>query len=143
MLVRRFSGGASLVAIIASAAIGLTFGLLDPPPGMAVADPLLLALMTGILLRALAGERWRFGQGTAQATRLLFLPGVVFYALRNLHVGTVARIHADSAILLVAVVLSYFAVVLLLGRLLRQKQTITALVATGSAVCGASAIAMI
>lgn len=68
--------------------------------------------------------------------------GIFFYGMKNLNFINDTRIDPRFMILAAAVVTVYFTVVLLLGRKLGQKKEIMCLTATGSAICGGSAIAI-
>ncbi|WP_457570662.1 YeiH family protein [Desulfovulcanus sp.] len=108
-----------------------------------LADPLLVAMIIGIIFRTAMKEKTKLKSGFTFAPRIFIPMGVVFYAAKNLNFVKFARIETSMIVLLVIVMFVYFAVILTLGTLLRQKKQITYLTATGSAICGASAIAMV
>ncbi len=105
------------------------------------ADPLLVAMVIGIVVRT-TGSRANLKPGFTLAP-IIFIPaGIVFYAANNLNFIKLAEVETSMIALLMVIMLVYFATVLLLGRLLGQRKQITYLTATGSAICGASAIAI-
>ena len=103
-----------------------------------VLDPLLLAIITGIIIRTITGKK---GNRASNLPSLIFIPfGIIFYAAKNLNFIKFAKVETGMIILLLVIILVYFTVILILGKLLHQKKQITYLTATGSAICGASAI---
>ncbi|WP_432821742.1 YeiH family protein [Trichloromonas sp.] len=122
--------------------VGTGSFMLQTLSGSFLVDPLVLSLGCGILLRSLLGRRWNFAIGPTLAARFFIPAGIVFYALSNLDFSSYAAMPSGLGPLLFLVVAAYLGSNLLFGRLLGQKPKITYLVATGSAICGASAIAM-
>jgi uncharacterized integral membrane protein (TIGR00698 family) len=105
-------------------------------------DPLVIALIIGITLRSKTGKDHRLIPGFTFAP-VVFIPiGIGFYALNNLNFAKVSEFKNRDIYLLLLTLLTYFLVIILLGRMLKQKKQITYLTATGSAICGASAIAI-
>ncbi|MFH1233306.1 MAG: putative sulfate exporter family transporter [Patescibacteria group bacterium] len=105
-------------------------------------DPLFIALLLGIIIKLVIGEKKRLAPGFVLAP-LIFIPiGVILYGAVNLNFVKFAQINIAFIILLAIVMLVYIGVILLLGKLLKQRKQITYLTATGSVVCGASAIAI-
>ena len=108
--------------------------------GSPAADPLLIAMITGIILRLITGE----GEGLKKGYRLIcliFIPlGIIFYGARNLNFAQYFKLKLSILLLIIIIVMVYFGVIILLGRIFRQKKEITCLTGTGSAICGASAI---
>jgi len=105
-------------------------------------DPLVVSMVLGVVVRTWLGAGSRLGPGPALATRILLPVGIVFYAFTNLNFGKVLELPASMSALLVAVVVVFFFATLLLGRAFRLRRQIAYLTATGSAICGASAIAI-
>lgn len=103
-------------------------------------EPLLLSLLAGIILRSLLGDRFATPQEAVRVSHWLLFPGIVCYALANLNLATIAELPPRALILLCTSLVVAFAVIFLLGRRCGQRLEITSLVATGSAICGASAI---
>jgi len=73
----------------------------------------------------------------------IFIPiGIVFYGIANLNFVRISEVDPLIFLLIVAILIIYLVSIILMGRLLNQKREITYLTATGSAICGASAIAI-
>ena len=120
--------------------IGVTAYFIKTISGSPIADPLLVAMIIGIVIRAILPRQSGSKLNLTFAT-MLFIPiGIPFYAVKNLNFVKFAKIETSMLILLVVIMLVYFLVILLLGRVLKLKKEITYLTATGSAICGASAI---
>jgi len=135
---RRASGPGLLVAtLLGAAAYGLTWIWNTP-----VLDPLVLALAAGIVLRTAIGRHAAFDTGFATAPLLCIPIGITFYAVKNLNFAAYAEVPATSMMLAALIVFVYFTTILILGRLLGQPDRISYLTAAGSAICGASAIAI-
>lgn len=130
-------------AILLSILIGTCgYGLTELLP-VAYGDPLLLALVIGVITRTVIGDKWNLDKSLPIAT-VIFIPiGIVFYAMKNLNFATIVTFEKGSVFLLVAVVVVYFVSILVLGKIFGQREQITYLTATGSAICGASAIAIV
>jgi len=107
-----------------------------------VLDPLLVAMVAGIFLRTLLGERNKLKTGFSIAPGIFIPVGIVFYGMKNLNFTDFLKVKPAMIILLIIIILVYFAVIIILGKILNQKKQITYLTATGSAICGASAIAI-
>ncbi len=129
--------GLSLAALIGLLAYGLATLLRTP-----VADPLVIAIVAGVIVRTAIGRQTRCHEGFAAAPLVCIPAGIMFYAVKNLDFVVYARMQPTSIVLAALVVLVYFATILLLGRLLGQKDRISYLTAAGSGICGASAIAI-
>ena len=105
-------------------------------------DSLLVAMILGIIIRTAISNNKKLIPGFVLAP-LVFIPiGVIFYGAVNLNFVKIAQIDAKFIILLLAIILVYIGVILGLGKFLKQRKQVTYLVATGSAICGASAIAI-
>ncbi len=125
-------GGLSIVFIVAGSAYGLS--LLSP-----VFDPLVIAIIIGILVsNLLEGREWLI-KGTSTAIRIFLPIGIATYGFQ-----LKAKIGLDyrDALMVMMVFAMIFFLTFLLSRLLKIKLTATILLATGSSVCGASAIAV-
>jgi uncharacterized integral membrane protein (TIGR00698 family) len=107
-----------------------------------MADPLLIAIIMGILVRAIMGTNKTLLPGILIAPKIFIPIGVIFYAAKNLNFVKFAKVETSMIVLLIVIILVFYGVILLLGRFLGQKKEITYLTATGSAICGASAIAI-
>lgn len=134
---RSTGPGLLLAALLGAAVYGLTWIWHTP-----VLDPLVLALTTGIVLRTAVGHHTIFDNGFTAAPLLCIPIGITFYAVKNLNFAAYAEVHPTSMMLAALIVFVYFATILILGRLLGQPDRINYLTAAGSAICGASAIAI-
>ena len=105
-----------------------------------VLDPLVVALIIGAAIRSFV----KFDDVTISGFALtpsVFIPvGVIFYGAANLNFAKFAKVDpSDIFILLIAFVM-YVISALSLASLFNLKEKVSYLIATGSAVCGASAI---
>lgn len=107
--------------------------------GSHLADPLVFSLLGGIIVRALLPEPQTKG-GINSITRVLIPVGLVFYSAHSLNFARFAEVRVNMMLLLLLVVAAYFISIIIAGRLLKQRDRITYLIANGSAICGASAI---
>jgi uncharacterized integral membrane protein (TIGR00698 family) len=104
-------------------------------------DPLVISLILGIGIRTIVGGK-KYESGFAIAPKFLIPVGIIFYAVKNLNFVKFADVQPKMSVLMLVVVFIYFVVIFILGKILGQKKQITCLTATGSAICGASAIAI-
>jgi uncharacterized integral membrane protein (TIGR00698 family) len=130
---------AGLLLAVVIGTLGYAIKALTKSP---FADPLLLAMIAGIIVRTAIGESGKLKPGFALAPAIFIPFGICFYAAKNLNFAELAKVQMSMIVLLIAIVAIYFAVILSLGKLLKQRKQITYLTATGSAICGASAIAV-
>ncbi len=107
-----------------------------------LADPLLVALLFGILGRSIIGEHAIFKAGYVFAPSIFLPAGIIFYGAHNLNFAKLVEVEQSMLLLLVIVMCVYFGSILFLGKVLGQRKQITYLTASGSAICGASAIAV-
>jgi uncharacterized integral membrane protein (TIGR00698 family) len=106
------------------------------------ADPLLVGLIVGMVLKLLIGARENLIPGLVLAPSIFIPIGAILYGAVNLNFVEFAKVKGSFIVLTLLIILTYFLIILALGRILKQKEEITYLTATGSAVCGASAIAI-
>jgi uncharacterized integral membrane protein (TIGR00698 family) len=108
-----------------------------------IADPLLVSMVLGIISASILGEHDNKLKGGFTLAPAIFIPvGIIFYGAHNLNFVKIAELEKNMIFLLIGVMIVYFTVILFLGRILGQRKQITYLTATGSAICGASAIAV-
>ena len=107
-----------------------------------IANPLLAALIMGIIVRTAMGNMRKLKFGYTLAPKIFIPVGIVFYAANNLNFIKFAKVEVSMIAILIVEILVYFLVILVLGKMLGQRKQITYLTATGSAICGASAIAI-
>ena len=129
--------GIILAIIIGTMSYALTVVIASP-----ILDPLLVAMIIGIIFRTILGESSNLKIGFTLAPGIFIPVGIVFYAGKNLNFSKFAKVDISMIVLLIIIMLVYFGVIIALGKILKQKKEITYLTATGSAICGASAIAI-
>jgi uncharacterized integral membrane protein (TIGR00698 family) len=136
-MIKEGRQGLLLAILIGAAGYGIKTATKAP-----IADPLLVAMIIGITVRTTMGSRVELKPGVALAPAMFIPIGIVFYAANNLNFVRFAEVETGMIALLIVIMLVYFGAILLLGRVLKQRKQITYLTATGSAICGASAIAI-
>lgn len=105
-------------------------------------DPLFLSLLLGMSTRALVGgERLSYGAITT-LVRFTIPAGIILYSAK-IPLYTFGMASVNRIIEIIWVMTLYFLVIFTLGMKLGMGRRLTALIATGSAVCGASAIAIL
>lgn len=127
--------GLLLVILVAAAAFGLR-GL----PGLAELSPVILAILLGMFFANVVGVAGSSQPGIAFASRTLLRLAVALLGAQI----TLAELTAfgwAGALGLVAVVLLTLSFAHAVGRALGIERDLSILVATGTAICGASAIA--
>lgn len=129
-----------LPGLFAAGLIGVLACFVKWVSSSGIADPLLVALLLSIVIRTFLPFPDRLKDGVLLAPRIFIPVGIVFYAAKNLNFIQFAQTDLNIVLLILAVVMVYFISILILGKLLNQKPQITYLSATGSAICGASAI---
>jgi uncharacterized integral membrane protein (TIGR00698 family) len=127
--------GLALAALIAALAAGLR-----RLPGPDLLSPLILALGLGILIGNLLPLSERFRPGLTFALRHLLRTGVVLLGLQ-LTFAQLSAVGAGSMALIALVLVASFGATLALGRWLGVDPGLTRLIATGTAICGAAAVA--
>ena len=129
--------GIFLAMVVGSVAV-LINEFFDSP----ILDPLLVALVIGIVLRTFIKFNNKFIPGFV-LTPMLFIPvGVIFYGAVNLDFVKFASVNPMFYFMVAVVFIVYITSVFLLGTLFDIKEKVTYLITTGSAICGASAIAI-
>ncbi len=105
-------------------------------------DALISAMVMGLLIRFLVGVNPKLMPGIILAPALFIPIGVIFYGANTLNFVKFATVPTSYMLLELVIVLVYFGVIIWLGKMLNLRDAITYLVATGSGICGASAIAI-
>ncbi len=126
--------------IILASLIGIFGFFICEKIDYAAANPLLVSLCLGILTRAILKRNILSDNEFNLAVRFFIPVGIFFYGLSNLNFVTVTKLDIKNICLLIIVLSAYFLSVLITGKILRQKKSITYLTSSGSAICGASAI---
>lgn len=103
-------------------------------------SPVFVAILVGLSLSGIARKRPAWSAGLEFAARRLLRLAVMLIGLR-LSLGQVGQLGAHALPMVVGALVSGLGLAWLLGRLLGVGERLTALIAVGSAICGASAIA--
>ncbi|MDH3324275.1 MAG: putative sulfate exporter family transporter [Candidatus Peregrinibacteria bacterium] len=121
--------------------VGTTSYLICDSIQSPLVDVLLVSLLLGMVIRTMFCDCCTDLVKGFYLAPLVFIPvGVILYGAVNLKFGLITEVKASLIFLLLAIVAVYFSVILWLGKILKLKKKITYLIATGSAICGASAI---
>jgi len=126
--------GAALALIIAIAAHRIIAGL-SP-----VISGLLVAVIAGIALRTLGWVPWWAERGLGWVAKQLLRAGIVLLGLQ-LALGDLLGLGWEVLLVVVVTVAVTFFGMLALGRVFGTPRGTTMLLATGTAICGASAVA--
>jgi len=122
--------------------IGLAIYYTDKLSNIKLPELLVISLLCGIFVRTfILKDRYHI-KGLEPAIKTFFPAGVIFYAFQNANFANITKVKPSVIFIISIVMLVNFITILVLGKLLRQKRKITSLLATGSAICGASAIAI-
>ncbi|MFH1830224.1 MAG: putative sulfate exporter family transporter [Pseudomonadota bacterium] len=104
-------------------------------------DALVVGIIFGMVVRTIMGDRPRFLPGLNLAPKLFIPLGVIFYGI-NLKFDKLTQISGMFWLQLLIGIVAIFLVAIFLGRLFRIRDQNSFLIATGTAICGASAIAI-
>jgi uncharacterized integral membrane protein (TIGR00698 family) len=129
----------SIVALVASLVPLLMRQAPAPWSGIPL-SPVLLAILVGLCLAGMARRNPHWSAGLSLAAGPLLKLGVMLIGLR-LSLGQVGELGMLALPLVVGALVTGLGLALLLGRVLGVERKLTALLAVGSAICGASAIA--
>lgn len=129
-----------LPGIALSAALAASALLARRLPGASVLSPAILAILLGIAARPLVGPATRLRPGLTFAARPLLRLAVMLLGLQ-VTLGQVAALGLSPLLAVAGGLSGCVLVTLWLGRLLGVAPPLTRLIATGTAVCGASAVA--
>lgn len=122
--------------------IGISAYIINIFSDSGLMDPLLVAMLIGVIVNVIFGKKEKLAKGFAIAPAIFLPIGIVFYGMATLNFVKFSAIDFKVIILLLSVILAYFLSIIISGFILKQKSQITYLTATGSAICGASAIAV-
>ncbi|MCG8376655.1 MAG: putative sulfate exporter family transporter, partial [Chlorobiales bacterium] len=137
MQVRQVWPGLLLACVVGVAGFGVKLWT-----NSVYADPLLVAMVLGICTRWLTGNNGKLRPGLLFSYRFFIPIGIVFYGAVKLNFVKFMQVEKSYIALIMLIILVYFLIILGLGRFLKQRKQVTFLTATGSAICGASAIAI-
>ena len=132
---KKNTSGLILAALLAA----LAFGLNALPP-LKLFSPLLFAILLGMMARNLGLIPASADAGLAFAAKKLLRAGVVLLGLR-LSLPAVIELGWGPVLVIIVTVGCVYGTSLLAGRMLGLAHTSTVLTATGTAICGASAVA--
>jgi uncharacterized integral membrane protein (TIGR00698 family) len=127
--------GLCAVLIIAACAMFLR-GI----PGLSTLSPLIIAVSIGILLGHILHLPTTYQPGVAFAGRRLLRFAIILLGFQ-LSASQIAAIGVEGIATVVIVVAATFIAVSWLGKILRVDATLTSLIAAGTSICGASAVA--
>lgn len=130
-----------LVVAVALALVATAVGAALPMVGGPVSG-VVLGVLTGALLRRRAAATASLGPGLRTASKLVLQVAVVLLGAR-LSLAQVAEVGLDSLPVMLGTVVACLAGAAVLGRLLGIDGELRTLIGTGTAICGASAIAAV
>jgi uncharacterized integral membrane protein (TIGR00698 family) len=139
------SGGYSnLREIVKGASVGMTLALLAyvVSTNYPSLDALFLALFFGMGAKAILGEGAISEKALDTSIRFFIPCGIILYSA-NIPFYIFGMTSSLRIVEIFWVMALYVIVILTLGSILNMEKRITALLATGSAICGASAIAIL
>lgn len=111
-------------------------------PYMSILGPLVLAILIGMLWRAVFSAPLEYSAGTTFSSKILLRVGIVLLGMRLNYLDIY---HAGASVIILSVIVITFTlfVVYALSKLLKVPPNIGILTACGTAICGAAAIAAI
>jgi len=121
------------------AAFGLGVSLL---PGLAKIGPLACALFAAAAYRNLFGYQERLRAGIRFSSGMLLRTAIVLFGLK-LNIGSLAEHGIPLLLRSAGTIAAAAGMVWLLGRLFKADRAMTALLAVGTGICGAAAIAAV
>ncbi len=135
-------GTAWLSGIIITFSIAIIASILAKLPGLSFIGPMLLAILLGMTVKQTVSLPLVTQPGITFSSKMMLRAGIVLLGFR-LNIQDIA--HAGMGVvgidlLVIAITLGFM---LWLGKTLQLERTLTALIAVGTAVCGAAAIAAI
>lgn len=126
--------GIALAGAIAVAAFALRL-----IPGISALSPLILAILLGMLVHNLVGTPAIAKPGVKFCLRRILRAGIVLLGLQ-LTIQQVIQVGAPGVLVIVATLIATFVFTTWLGKLLGVDAGLTQLIASGSSICGASAV---
>jgi uncharacterized integral membrane protein (TIGR00698 family) len=132
----------NLQGLVLAVVVGVLAHNIVQIPLLSIPGPLVIAILVGILWRALMGIPEYAGTGIGFASKKLLRYGIILMGVRlNLNAIIAAGpqiIILDASIIILAIVVICF-----LGKVFAVEKNLTLLTAVGSGICGAAAIAAI
>ncbi|MDF3362778.1 YeiH family putative sulfate export transporter [Sulfitobacter sp. Ks41] len=126
--------GLFLAGLIAALAFGLRHS-----PGVGQISPLILAILIGMAFHNLIGTPAIAKAGVAFSLKRILRVGIMLLGLQ-LTVQQVIAVGGLGVALIIATLLATFTFATWLGRVLKVDAKLTQLIASGSSICGASAV---
>ena len=123
---------------LAAAIVGAAFAARQLP-GLGLLSPMIVAIVLGIAVRNAAGLPAAARPGVAFSMRRLLRLGIILLGLQ-LTVSHFATVGVAGMAVIVVSLVATFAATLWLGRLLGVDRRLTELIASGTSICGASAV---
>jgi len=109
-------------------------------PGLHVLGPMVIAIIIGIILRATLGLPSFIKPGIQFSSRWLLRGAIVIMGVR-LHFGKVLQLGPSILLLDTIIVFAALALFAVLGKAFKLEHRLTTLIAAGTGICGAAAIA--
>ena len=129
----RAAHGLAVVAVV----VAVSFVLAIPVPTV---SPLIWSIAVGVIVAPLVRRATSTAPGVSFAGRHLLRGGVALLGLR-ISAGEIGKLGVPGLLLATGAVVLTFAITVAVGRWLRVPRDLALLVAAGSSICGASAIA--
>lgn len=130
----------TLPGIVACAAIASVAYRLRALPGVHDFSPMIIAIALGILIRNTVGTHTTLVPGIGFSMRRLLRLAIILLGVQ-LTFGQVAETGVRGVAIILAAVGGTFVFTLAVGRLLGADARLTRLIAAGTSICGASAVA--
>ncbi|WP_445489282.1 YeiH family protein [Niallia sp. 03133] len=129
-----FIKGVGITALIAIAA-----KFLSKLPFLSIMGPLVIAIMIGVIWRAVWGIDEKIQTGASFSSKKLLRIGIILLGMR---LNIVDIYHAGISVGVIAVICMVFSffIVYVLARFFRVGKTLSILTACGTAICGAAAV---
>lgn len=131
----RLAPGLAFAAAVAALAYGLRL-----LPGLGAFSPMIIAILVGIVIRNVTGTHAMLRPGIAFSMRRLLRAAIILLGVQ-LTFAQVAMTGIRGVLVIVAAVSCTFLFTLAVGRLLGVDRPLTRLIAAGTSICGASAVA--
>lgn len=111
-------------------------------PGLSIISPMLIAILLGIAVHNIAGAPERAVPGLTFASRRLLRTGVMLLGLQ-ITAGQIMDLGGASMAAIVLIIAGCIAFTLWLGRILGISPKLARLIAAGTSICGAFAVAAV
>lgn len=128
--------------VLVAAFVGLTAVLIENSFKLPILDPLVVAMVMGITIKSFVEFDDDIISGFKLAPSLFIPIGVVFYGAVNLNFSSFIKMDLNSVFTLFIVFIVYILSGIILSNMFGIKEKAGYLITTGSAICGASAIAI-